>query len=347
MNFKNVLVVTYGRSGSTLLQGLLNDVPGCLVRGENYNVCHGLFAAFKALKRTRTQYGGEDSSEASNPWYGAADLDEQRFLEDARRLVRHQLVPDRLQDEVTCFGFKEIRYVHIPPNELLGYLDFLRLLFPDAAMLVLTRDHAQVARSGWWTEWNPGKVDELLTNFESIMEGYVQGSEWAFQLDYRDLTDVSKRLGEMYAFLGIPFDERRVRSVLSRPHSYQKVDENTATRAKKPQRKEPLLEFWVESWADPRPGADRYSAGGAALLRDGRLEDGWSLFAVDADGVRDVEWGIDSPMLAKRYPKLQQARAARFRVQALKGKATLRLRAPNGDHEDIASLEPPSDTPGS
>jgi hypothetical protein len=30
-----VFVMTYGRSGSTLLMGLLNTIPGYLVRGEN------------------------------------------------------------------------------------------------------------------------------------------------------------------------------------------------------------------------------------------------------------------------------------------------------------------------
>ena len=31
----HVFVMTYGRSGSTLLMGILNSIPGWLLRGEN------------------------------------------------------------------------------------------------------------------------------------------------------------------------------------------------------------------------------------------------------------------------------------------------------------------------
>ena len=33
-----LFVLTYGRSGSTLLQGILNSIPGYLVRGENRQI---------------------------------------------------------------------------------------------------------------------------------------------------------------------------------------------------------------------------------------------------------------------------------------------------------------------
>lgn len=35
--FGSILVITYGRSGSTLLQGILNSIDGILIRGENHN----------------------------------------------------------------------------------------------------------------------------------------------------------------------------------------------------------------------------------------------------------------------------------------------------------------------
>ena len=96
MNFSSVLIVTYGRSGSTLLQGLLNSIDGCVVRGEKYNFCHGLFAAYKSLQRTHNEFGKVESSRFStHPWYGASLLDENQFLRDARSLVLNQLVPTK------------------------------------------------------------------------------------------------------------------------------------------------------------------------------------------------------------------------------------------------------------
>ena len=38
-----VFVMTYGRSGSTLLMGLLNTIPGYLIRGENDDALRFLF----------------------------------------------------------------------------------------------------------------------------------------------------------------------------------------------------------------------------------------------------------------------------------------------------------------
>ena len=38
-----VFVMTYGRSGSTLLMGLLNTIPGYLVRGENDDALRYLY----------------------------------------------------------------------------------------------------------------------------------------------------------------------------------------------------------------------------------------------------------------------------------------------------------------
>ncbi|MHB1068086.1 MAG: hypothetical protein ACYC2Z_11785 [Candidatus Nanopelagicales bacterium] len=39
-----VTVVTYGRTGSTVIQAALNALPGVVVRGENYAAMRGLYA---------------------------------------------------------------------------------------------------------------------------------------------------------------------------------------------------------------------------------------------------------------------------------------------------------------
>ena len=49
LNFDVILIITYGRSGSTLLQGILNSISGVLVRGENANMCYHVFYAYQAI----------------------------------------------------------------------------------------------------------------------------------------------------------------------------------------------------------------------------------------------------------------------------------------------------------
>ena len=39
----HVFVMTYGRSGSTLLMGILNSIPGWLLRGENRHAMRHLY----------------------------------------------------------------------------------------------------------------------------------------------------------------------------------------------------------------------------------------------------------------------------------------------------------------
>src|SRR3954464_1127587 len=51
-----VFVVTYGRSGSTLVQGLLNALPGTLVRGENNFYILPLFQAWSLASAFQARF---------------------------------------------------------------------------------------------------------------------------------------------------------------------------------------------------------------------------------------------------------------------------------------------------
>ena len=42
-----VFIFTYGRSGSTLLMGLLNSLPHYCIRGENNNLLHRLYPVLR------------------------------------------------------------------------------------------------------------------------------------------------------------------------------------------------------------------------------------------------------------------------------------------------------------
>ena len=92
LNFESVLIVTYGRSGSTLLQGILNNIDGVLVRGENNNFIYGLYEAYKKLIDTRNY---EDITQPNNSWYGAGEINLELFLHDCQNMVRNILLADK------------------------------------------------------------------------------------------------------------------------------------------------------------------------------------------------------------------------------------------------------------
>jgi len=228
MNYKHVLIVTYGRSGSTLLQGILNSIDGCVVRGENFDACRGLFQMFLALQYTKAKLKTDKSSESSeNPWYGSKLIDEERFLIDARTLLINQLMPPKAEESYQCIGFKEIRYfstIEEDQNrfstELHAYLNFLIRLLPQCALIFLTRNPEQVARSAWWKNASPEPLKKNLTIFKAALIAYAAGKPETFMIDYTDMTQQTHRLREMFEFLGAPYIKEDIESVLNLKHSY-------------------------------------------------------------------------------------------------------------------------------
>ena len=222
MNFSSVLIVTYGRSGSTLLQGLLNSIDNCLIRGENNNFCYGLFNAYEALLKAKEDdfKKGQNSLKVKSPWFGAAFFDENRFIKDARKLVFNQLNPDKLK--LSCIGFKEIRYANkeIDSIRLHEYLNFLEKLFPNPAFIFLTRDHDQVLNSGWWKTMNKEKNKAVLEKFEKNIALYCINKSNVFTIDYADMVNRSEKLHDMLRFLGAPYNDINIKKVLDIKHSF-------------------------------------------------------------------------------------------------------------------------------
>jgi len=346
MNFQSVLIITYGRSGSTLLQGLLNSIDGCVVRGENYNMCHGLFLAYRALQETKAQFGnGEYSLSVTEPWFGAAWLDEQRFLEDARKLVYHQLVPENGETFPQCIGFKEIRYS--PPNIefalLHAYLDFLSKLFPNPAFIFLTRDHDQVVKSGWWKNVEEVRVKRNLEQFEATVSTYANEKKFVFTLDYLDITNRTFRLKELFEFLGAPYIEERIDQVLAVKHSYfPKPVKNQALQMHLIEKKMPatLIHFFADPINNSICESEPVILSGVAVLNpDSKGE--YRLIVITKDKEYQVIWGLPSPVVGEKYP-FPHAGVSRFKSEVIsicKGDvAELFLLDENGKRECLATL---------
>lgn len=341
MNYESVLIVTYGRSGSTLLQGVLNAVDGCLVRGENHNLCHGLFLAHESLLRARSEHAGAEACEATNPWYGAPLLDGEAFLGDARALLRRQLLGDVDPAGVRCLGFKEIRYPEV--DRLADYLSFLEKLLPRTAFVFLTRDHASVARSGWWREGDPEQVGRELTAFESVVSGWAGSRANFFHVRYADLVSHGPRVGELVAFLGGQYDRERIAAVLGTQHSYSSAPKPADVVPQPAPVPEPApavpvarpLQFTPvpchelrECLLDPLPEnamSDQPQTLGGVVLPKAGMMAGASLVLRGPQGETAVQWGLPSPRVAEMYPDDVVAYNARFRVENVTGGEALEL----------------------
>ena len=221
LRYDSILVITYGRSGSTLLQGVLNSIDGVLIRGENENVFFDFFEAYRKLQRLKEKHVG--AILPKQPWYGIGLFDETLLIERLRDTARAILLADRMADPaVVCYGFKEVRYFEVGAD-FEAYWGFLEQLFPNPAFIINTRNLDDVVKSAWWKSWDTEELLATLRDFETRCVEYAKTRSNCFQIDYDDVRGKGVRLAEMFDFLGAEYDPEVIDAVLATPHSYGPV----------------------------------------------------------------------------------------------------------------------------
>ena len=141
-------MLTYGRSGSTLLQGILNSIPGYLIRGENREARLPPLPVPPDLR----EGGRTGRARGRQPAPGHPPVLRHRLLPCrgvpgqllARPVTRTLLRPE---PGTRVTGFKEIRWYQ---EDLAEFVGFLRAAFPGARFLVNTREHEAVLASKFW-----------------------------------------------------------------------------------------------------------------------------------------------------------------------------------------------------
>jgi hypothetical protein len=209
-----LFIITYGRSGSTLLQGILCSIPGYLVRGENREAVYHLY---KFHTNIVTELGNHKRGKRltpRHPFFGLDGYDPDAALPALRAFVLTTLL--RPEPDTRIVGFKEIRWFQPDWKE---YLDFLRELFPGARFIINTRDTAEVLASKWWATAEDGA--QILARNEALLTEIAEHlGEAAFRVHYDDWAGRPEVLAPLFAWLGEPFDAMRVADVMAVKHSY-------------------------------------------------------------------------------------------------------------------------------
>lgn len=207
-----VFIVTYGRSGSTLLQNILNSIPGYCIRGENSAMLNHLAMSWASAKEAASfKLPKGETDNPGRPWYGAGEI---RPYEYGRTLA-NMFVRDVLRPPAgtRAAGFKEIRFHGA------GYwqtLEFITRFFPKAKIIYNTRDHADVCRSGWMKEMKPERAQAELDRAERLFkQGQKRFPKQTFALRYEDYAGRPEGLEPLFDFLKEPFDLDRVTPVVS------------------------------------------------------------------------------------------------------------------------------------
>ena len=217
-----LFVLTYGRSGSTLIQGILNAIPGYLIRGENRQMMRHLYEYDRTgmetrrfqRKNMRRRHDEPGSSDPSKAFFGMDGFPHKRSIAGIRRLAVDTIL--RPEPETRVVGFKEIRW---STDDVSEFVAWLREVFPGARFVVNTRNLEDVSKSKWWGR-DPQALDHLLLAEKRLLVLLDELGDAAYHVRYDEYVADPGVLAGMFAWLGEPFDEDAVRRVLAVRHSY-------------------------------------------------------------------------------------------------------------------------------
>jgi hypothetical protein len=179
-----VFVVTYGRSGSTLLQGLLNALPRVVVRGENGLFVLQLYRAWAQARAVRERHRKHRPRKVQSAFYGIHRLRRRQFTVATRGLMTEFLLGSLDRSDVDVIGFKEVLWHEVKPKETERFFDFMDAAFPGARYVLNQRDHAKVAVSGFWQRKDDDDIFRALQRVEEIQD-YLRESRPDRVLDTR------------------------------------------------------------------------------------------------------------------------------------------------------------------
>ena len=233
--FRSLYVVTYGRSGSTLVNGYLSHLPGVDLKGENYLFPLPLADAEARLAdAVALKYGGRDKP--ASPWYGSHQFSTIQWKRDIRRALFNQLYP--FSPIPKTVGFKEIRWWYrLDESDFEQKLQWLIAVRKPGAIVFLTRNLDKTMAGAWWakqSEEERAKSRAGLEKFERLALAYAAAHpDHSVHITYEDFcadSGAAKRINRM---LGMKFKEDVYKQVLGERYSYKSTAEDAAIAAAK------------------------------------------------------------------------------------------------------------------
>lgn len=205
---KHVFIVTYGRSGSTVLQRLLQSMDGYFIRGENNNTLYALYLAYRRAYEARYSHG-KIEHHATDPWYGANAIEPNSFARKLAKLFKDEILQP--PEDARVVGFKEIRF-HEAGVELFGpFLDFIAENFENSKFIFNMRRWQDVAKSSWWATMDPVRVQEIIEGADALYRSYAaKNPAISHLMRYENYVGQPEAFASLFDFLGEPFDVAKI-----------------------------------------------------------------------------------------------------------------------------------------
>lgn len=168
--YRYVFVVTYGRSGSTLVQGLLNTLPRTLVRGENNFYVLPLYRAMASIRSFRRTHMKHNPRASHSAFFGLHEIEPESFVRSTHDLMTGHMLGSAGRREVDVLGFKEVLWHRVTPGETGRFFDFMDQVFPGCLFVLNEREHENVVGSGFWQRHDKDEVLAAIHRVEEIQE---------------------------------------------------------------------------------------------------------------------------------------------------------------------------------
>lgn len=168
--------VSTGRSGSTSLMTMLNDLPNVYIAGENDGLFESLYALHKSSIRTESRAKGKNG--VHNAWWHHP-VERSKLRRSARTYVESAIGLKQNQN-YTWVGFKEIRF------RTDDELDYILSLFPCSKVIVnIRRDVVRQHKSAFKRS---SPISKLKSHNDMLLKWSTKHRNRVFTLALEDFT---------------------------------------------------------------------------------------------------------------------------------------------------------------
>lgn len=209
-----VFIVTYGRSGSTVLQSVLQSMDGYFIRGENNNALSSIFNFYETLCEAKTK-NTKPNPPPHGPWYGIDEVNVDSVVQKAVDLFISDVL--RVPSDTRKAGFKEIRFYEVGVERFPQFLDFIVKFFPNSKFIFNKRNVDAVSRSGWWSDVDYYDVLEMVETCDQLFDAYLEAHpDICLSMKYEDFNRNPDGFKILYEFVGETFEREKVEMIIER-----------------------------------------------------------------------------------------------------------------------------------
>lgn len=216
---QHLVIVSYPRSGSTVIQRVLNCAEGTLIKGETIGAINHLAEFVHLVESVRQDVApllDIASDDDRNPMYGYGDFNIDVVLDNLRNAFTHGVLG--MPENVFRLGWKEnfISPINLGHRKATQTLQFIQRLLPNTKFVFNVRSPEITAKSAVWkNQLNPvDTIAEFKNWIETVHDSHILGAENTILLEYEKWDGDPDYLRLELARLGIIIPRETVAQVL-------------------------------------------------------------------------------------------------------------------------------------